>query len=168
VVNTDLPATTFRGRRSAAAFRVAARRVLERDGFAEARIADIAAEATRLSGPTAAWFDDGDHTAVVVAEHLRSALSHAVASPEGIPACWWDACAGGPEAVRALVDFGGEHWEEVRDDLHRLISEVVADPGTADALTEAVVHATLRWQVTDPSPGRSGAVEILRMLIGEV
>lgn len=156
MVNTDLPASTPRGRRAESAFRVATRRVIARDGFGSATVAAIATEATRLAGPAASWFDDGSHVPAVVAEHLRSALEGA-SSPASLVAAWWDACAPAPAAIAALVLLAPEQWRPVRDLVAGSLGGGVAGRTRADALATV----SLLWLGSDDTPPRDDAVAAL-------
>lgn len=160
MVNTDLPASTPRGRRTSAAFKAAAHKVLARDGFAAAKVADIAAEATHLAGPSASWFDDPDHVPAVVATHLVDAMAGAGTGTAALVAAWWDACSGQPDAVAALVALSPPEWEPVRVTLAGHLGEGLA----ADARTEALVAVSLRWLRSDTPPPRADALATLAHL----
>lgn len=160
MVNTDLPASTPRGRRTSAAFKAATTKVLARDGFTGAKVADIAAEATRLAGPSASWFDDVDHVPAVVATHLTDALAGAGSGPAALVAAWWDACAAEPDAVTALVELSPPEWEPVRT---TLVAHLGGDLA-ADARAAGLVAASLRWLRADPSPPRTEALAALTQL----
>lgn len=157
MVNTDLPRSTPRGRRASAAFRVAARNVIDRDGFPAATVADIAAEATRLAGPSASWFDDPDHVPTVVAAHLGDAVAGAGNGATALVTAWWDACATTPDAVAALVELSPPEWEPVR----ATIVGHLGDDLTADARAEGLVAASLRWLRSDRPPPRADAITAL-------
>jgi AcrR family transcriptional regulator len=73
---TGLPPTSARGTRTREALVRAARTVFERDGFAEARIADIAAEAGVATGSFYTYFRRKEDAFAAVIEQLSEELLH--------------------------------------------------------------------------------------------
>ena len=65
------PPPTEKGRRTEAAFREAARKVIARDGYANAKVADIAAEANRSLGSFYNYFDDKDDVLESMAQDFK-------------------------------------------------------------------------------------------------
>ncbi len=75
------PKPSPRARRSAQALLDAARRVIARDGWAQARIADIAAEAGRGVGTFYAHFDGKDALLEALAQEFRQDLAARIQPP---------------------------------------------------------------------------------------
>jgi AcrR family transcriptional regulator len=74
--HTGLPPTSARGARTREALVTAARTVFERDGFAEARIADIAAAAGVATGSFYTYFRRKEDAFAAVIEQLSEELLH--------------------------------------------------------------------------------------------
>lgn len=172
---------TAKGRRTEAAFVEAARRVFIRDGYLNAKIADIAAEAGRSPGSFYNYFDSKAELLEVMAVGFHEEVQAQARSPylrgappeaaltEAIAAFWFTyrkhlaELVGVFEASMTDADFY-ERWQAIRSDAIRTIARGIrqakADgfcPGldaliAASALSSMIEHFCYVWQAQGGDP----------------
>lgn len=133
---------TARGRATGTAFREAARDLIARDGYTQAKVADIAEAAGRSLGSFYNYFDSKEHLVEVLADEFKRDVDARIreidtSDPDPhelmreLVRCYWDAYRDHAGALAAVFQAAaldprlGEHWRSLRADARRQIASSV-------------------------------------------
>jgi AcrR family transcriptional regulator len=169
VPSAPAPPRSARGERTRAALVAATRRVVERDGYLDARVADIAHEAGVATGSFYTWFPDKETAfAAVLAELQDEALAPDPGGPAGDPRA---AIAAGNRAYLQAYRRNARLMAAMEQ--AALVSDRVREARIARgrAFAERHARAIARWQeagLADPALDPQGAAAALDAMVSRM
>lgn len=169
MASAPAPPRSARGERTRAALVAATRRVVERDGYLDARVADIAREAGVATGSFYTWFPDKETAfAAVLAELQDEALAPEPAGSAGDPLA---AIAAGNRAYLEAYRRNARLMAAMEQ--AALVSDRVREARIARgrAFAERHARAIARWQeagLADPALDPRGAAAALDAMVSRM